>query len=197
MESKKLQTLVLADLEKSVDLQILLNHFKQFGALSGIKILNRVRQEKEQIVAFILFTNSEDAQALMAKDDKKTTINGKDYVMEYAKMSKGRRNDAYSKAGFYRTKLFVTGIPKDYDESQISTLLGKCKLFIPKDAKGYCFADYFDETAKNDAINRLDGKMLDSEHYLKLAPAFYGKKDDKRPEIASKRRSERREKISD
>lgn len=195
MENRKLQTIVITDLDKSIDLQTLLNHFKQFGTLSGLKIVTRIRQEQEQSVAFVLFNNAEDAQLLMTKDERKTTINGKEYEMEFAKTSRGRRNDAYGKAGFYRTKLFVTGIPKDYDETQISTLLGKCKLFIPKDAKGYCFADYFDESAKNEAITRLDGKMLDNEHYLKLAPAFYGKRDEKKGEV--KRRSERREKILD
>ncbi|KAM0678609.1 Polyadenylate-binding protein 4 [Binucleata daphniae] len=195
MENRKLQTIVITDLDKSIDLQTLLNHFKQFGTLSGLKIVTRIRQEQEQSVAFVLFNNAEDAQLLMSKDERKTTINGKEYEMEFAKTSRGRRNDAYGKAGFYRTKLFVTGIPKDYDETQISTLLGKCKLFIPKDAKGYCFADYFDESTKNEAITRLDGKMLDNEHYLKLAPAFYGKRDEKKGEV--KRRSERREKILD
>ncbi|KAM0686234.1 hypothetical protein COBT_002547 [Conglomerata obtusa] len=200
MESRKQQTIIVQDLEKTVDLQTLLNHFKSYGVLSGLKIASRIRGDKETNVGFVMFKDSEDSQRMMKQVEKKTVINGKEVMMEFAQFGRGKRNDAYGKAGFYRTKLFVTGIPKDYNEEKISALLGKCKLFVPKDGKGYCFADYHDEESKNEAIARLDGKMLDSEHHLKLAPAFYGKRDERRGNDSygyRKKNEGRREKILD
>ncbi|KAM0674287.1 nuclear localization sequence binding protein [Gurleya vavrai] len=198
MESKKQQTIIANGLNKKTELQTLLTTFKQYGKITGLKIITRIRSDSETIIGFIIFDEIEDAKRMMTDLEKKITIDGQEVALEFATFGKSRRNDAYVKAGFYRTKLFVTGLPKDSKQEDISEILGKCRLTFPKDGQGYCFADYVDEDAKNEAIMTLNGKNVGGDHPLRFAPAFYGKRDEKKGDVSYKKKNgARREKISD
>lgn len=167
-------TLVLTDINKDIKLSKFVDIFTKHGDIMGAKITKRSVEDKIIHVGFVTFEDAEVARKFMADNDNKIDLLGKKVDVAFAKRGKSRRNDAYSKAGFHRTKLYVSGLPVDYTEKEISDLLGKCQITMPKESKGYCFATYETEKEKNEAVIKLDGKLINEDHNLMLAPAFVG-----------------------
>lgn len=167
-------TLVLTDIQKDIKLGEFVNIFEKHGEIMGAKITKRPVDDIIIHVGFVTFEDAEVARKFMADNNNSIALKGKPTEIAFAKRGKSRRNDAYSKAGFHRTKLYVSGLPNDITEKEITELLGNCQITMPKDSKGYCFATYENEKDKNEAVIKLDGTTIKDEHKLMLAPAFIG-----------------------
>lgn len=179
MQEKRTITLVLNEMPSQTTLHDLFDAFEKHGQLAGLKITPRVRDGKQQFVGFVTFENPEEGRKFMSESNSIVKIHGEEVTMSFAARSaKKKKNDAFSRAGFHRTKVHVSGIPPNITEDELSGLLGKCKLYLPKDGKGYCFAEYESETEKNDVITKLNGKVVDDKYELKFAPAFIGGKKE-------------------
>lgn len=195
MHEKRTLTLVLNDMPFKTTLRDLFDAFEKHGQLAGLKITPRIREEKQLYVGFVTFENSDDGRKVMADMNNVVSIHGSEVSISFATRSlKKKKPDAFTRAGFHRTKVHVSGIPPSYTEEELSELLGKCKLYLPKDGKGYCFADYGSEKEKNEVINKLDGKVVDEKYELKFAPAFIGGKRDEKREFTKdfKKRGDRK-----
>lgn len=175
MQDKRSVTLVLFDIP-DVDLETILSTFKSHGVIVGVKKNLRVRDNKEVLIGFVTFENQDDAKALM---DKTTTITIQDKEVPMAFATRKKKTFVKKPTiGYHKTKVHVSGIPPTYTEEKLNELLGNCTLYIPKEKKGYCFADFHTESVKNEIIGKLNGLKIDESHELKFAPAIIGERRD-------------------
>lgn len=180
---KKTITLVLNDMPIKVTLRNILDVFEEHGELCGLKITPREIDNKPKRVGFVTFNKAEDGRKYMADKNNQVKLLDTDVSMSFAKRSlNSKKNDAYTRAGFHKTRVHVSGFPNTLTEKDLCEMLGDCKLFMPKappkGGDGYCFADYPTEQEKNEIVMKLDGKKVDGKYTLKIAPAFLNKRND-------------------
>lgn len=116
----------------------------------GVKLIKQKKGKDGLKVGYVEFESV--AATEIAHGSGNVEIGGVQRSLHYAR----RRNHRKDNVAVSSKKIYISGIPNDVDENELSDLLGECKISGTDNGKSYIFAEYESNEKQKKALEKLN-----------------------------------------
>lgn len=177
--------LYVGDLQQDVTEATLFEHFSAAGPVASVRVCRDAATRRSLGYAYVNYHRVEDAEKAL------DTLNGKQVNGRCCRVMWSQRDPALRKSNvgniFVKNLADSIDIKTLYDTFSMFGNILSCKVVTDKDGKslGYGFVHYETENAAQDAISRVNGKIISGQqvevsHFVPKKARSTDKKDEKK-----------------
>ncbi|WUR04397.1 RNA-binding protein [Vairimorpha necatrix] len=152
---RKTNNLAISNLTDKVSVKQIADAFSKYEfKITSINIKEVYRRDGgKKLVGNVEFKDTESIEEVVASE--KISINNEEYPVYFAKGQSSKEKVIISDK-----KLYIKGLPKDLQESEIIDMLGKCKISTTNQGSHIVFAEFESSGEQQAALDKLENMEI-------------------------------------